>query len=229
VPVLCVVRKSLLNAGRWARWGTNLNGEPVLCAVRKWPWNAGRWAYWSTKVNGEPVWCAARKWLWNAGRWARWSTKLNDETRRLGHSAKRSAAVRGQAGRGATVAGRHRPGAAEPIVEIFCLPGFVADRGPICSSRGSPPHFSPHVRDPSLSLASLNPRDDAALVQSSSYWYLVLDGHLSDFCCKFSVGGCGKNDFTIVSLMLERENSNLVRVLWVGWAGGGSWSSCFGV
>jgi hypothetical protein len=41
--------------------------------------------------------CAVRKWLWNAGRWALWSTKLNDETRRLGQSSKRSAAVRGQA------------------------------------------------------------------------------------------------------------------------------------
>jgi hypothetical protein len=95
--------------------------------------------------------CAARKWLWNAGRSARRSTKLNDETRRLGHSAKRNAAVRGQAGKGATVAGRRRPGAAEPIVGIFCLPGFVADGGPICSSRGSRPHFFPRVRDPSLS------------------------------------------------------------------------------
>jgi hypothetical protein len=75
---------------------------------------------------------------------------LNDETRRLGQRAKRSAAVRGQAGRGATVAGRRRPGAAEPIVGIFCLPGFVADRGPICFSSGSRPHFFPHTRDPSL-------------------------------------------------------------------------------
>jgi len=45
------------------------------------------------------VLCAVRKWLWNAGRWALWSTKLNDETRRLGQSSKRSAAVRGQADR----------------------------------------------------------------------------------------------------------------------------------
>jgi hypothetical protein len=45
------------------------------------------------------------------------------------------------------VAGGRRPGAAEPIVGIFCLPGFVADRGPICFSSGSRPHFFPHVRD----------------------------------------------------------------------------------
>ncbi len=65
---------------------------------------------------------------------------MNDETReRLGQSAKRSAAVRGQAGRGATMAGRRRPGAAEENGEIFCLPGFVADRGPVwfSSSRTS--------------------------------------------------------------------------------------------
>jgi len=38
------------------------------------------------------------------------STKVNGETReRLGQSAKRSAAVRGQAGKGAIVAGRVRP------------------------------------------------------------------------------------------------------------------------
>jgi hypothetical protein len=57
--------------------------------------------------NTVTVMCAVRKWLWNAGRWAPVSTKVNGETReRLGQSAKRSAAVRGQAGRGATVAGR---------------------------------------------------------------------------------------------------------------------------
>jgi hypothetical protein len=54
------------------------------------------------------------------------STKVNGE--RLGQSAKRSVAVRGQAGRGATVAGRPLPGAAEQKVRIFCLSGFVAGR-----------------------------------------------------------------------------------------------------
>ncbi len=50
---------------------------------------------------------------------------MNDETcERLGQSAKRSAAVRGQAGRGATVAGRRRPGAAEQNVGIFCPTRF---------------------------------------------------------------------------------------------------------
>ncbi len=57
------------------------------------------------------------------------STKVNCETReRLGQSAKRSVAVRGQAGRGATVAGRRLPGAAEQKVRIFCLSGSVAGR-----------------------------------------------------------------------------------------------------
>jgi len=42
------------------------------------------------------------------------STKVNGETlERLGQSAKRSAAVGGQAGRGASVAGRRLPGATE--------------------------------------------------------------------------------------------------------------------
>ncbi len=67
------------------------------------------------------------------------STKVNSETReRLGQSAKRNAAVCGQAGRGATVAGRRLPGAAEQKGGIFCLPGFVEDRGQIFL----------HVRDP---------------------------------------------------------------------------------
>ncbi len=108
----------------------------------------------STLENEGERWncvlCAVRKWQWIAGTWARWSTTLNDETRRLGQSAKRSDAVRGQAGRGATVAGRRRPGAAEPIVRIFCLLGFVADRGSICFSSGSRPHFFPHVRNQSI-------------------------------------------------------------------------------
>ncbi len=65
------------------------------------------------------------------------STKVNSETReRLGQRAKRNAAVRGQAG--ATVAGRRVPGAAEQKGGIFCLPGFVEDRGQIFL----------HVRDP---------------------------------------------------------------------------------
>ncbi len=57
------------------------------------------------------------------------STKGNGETReRLGQSTKRSVAVRGQAGRGATMAGRRLPGAAEQKFRNFCLSGFVAGR-----------------------------------------------------------------------------------------------------
>jgi hypothetical protein len=44
------------------------------------------------------------------------------------------------------VAGRCLPGW---DVGIFCLPGFVADRGQICFSHGSLPRFFLHVRDPS--------------------------------------------------------------------------------
>jgi len=62
-----------------------------------------------------------------------------DETVRYGQSAKRSTAVRGQAGRGATVAGRRLPGAAEEKVGIFCLPSFVEDLGQIGFSRSSSP------------------------------------------------------------------------------------------
>jgi hypothetical protein len=51
------------------------------------------------------------------------STKVNGETREsLEQSAKRSAAVRGQAGRGAIVARRRLPGVAEQKIGIFCLP-----------------------------------------------------------------------------------------------------------
>jgi len=77
------------------------------------------------------------------------STKVNRETReRLGQSAKRSAAVRGQAGSAATVAGRRPPGATEQNIGIFCLPGFVADRGHIRFSKLQ--RFFLHVRDPSV-------------------------------------------------------------------------------
>jgi len=58
-----------------------------------------------------------------------------------GQSAKLSAAVRGQAGRGATVAGRRRAGAAEMKFGIFCLPGFVEGRGQTFFSRGSLQRF----------------------------------------------------------------------------------------
>jgi hypothetical protein len=51
------------------------------------------------------------------------------------------------------VAGRRLPGAAEENVGIFCLPGFVADRGPIWFSSSSLPHFFLHVRDPRFSLS----------------------------------------------------------------------------
>jgi hypothetical protein len=74
---------------------------------------------------------------------------------RLGQSAKQSATVRGQAGRGATGAGKRLPVSAEQKVGIFCLPGFVEDRGQIyasraavCFSRGSLPRLFLHVRDP---------------------------------------------------------------------------------
>jgi hypothetical protein len=78
-------------------------------------------------------------WLWRIGRWAQVSTKVNGETRaRLGQSAKRSATIRGQAGRGATVAGRRLPGVAEQKLGIFCLPAFVEDHGQIRFSRHAP-------------------------------------------------------------------------------------------
>jgi hypothetical protein len=48
------------------------------------------------------------------------------------------------------MAGRRLPCAAEQNVGIFCLPGFVADRGQIGFSRGSLPRFFLHVRDPSV-------------------------------------------------------------------------------
>jgi len=77
------------------------------------------------------------------------STNVNGETReRLGQSARRSAAVRGQARKGATMAGRRLPDAAERKLGIFCLLGFVEDRGRICISRGSLPRFFLRVRDP---------------------------------------------------------------------------------
>ncbi|CAK9274867.1 unnamed protein product [Sphagnum jensenii] len=80
-----------------------------------------------------------RKWLCNAGRWARVSTKVNGETReRLGQSAKRSAAVRGQAGRGATVAGRRlrvrpsrTPGFSACQV-LWLIPGRCASCAAVC-------------------------------------------------------------------------------------------------
>jgi hypothetical protein len=46
--------------------------------------------------------------------------------------------------------GRRLPGVAEQNVGIFCLSGFVADRGRICFSRGSLPRSFLRVRDPSV-------------------------------------------------------------------------------
>jgi len=47
----------------------------------------------------------------------------------------------GRGAKGRSVAGRRLPGAAEQKVGIFCLPGFVEERGQICFSRGSLPPF----------------------------------------------------------------------------------------
>jgi len=58
------------------------------------------------------------------------STKVNGETReRLRQSAKRSATVCGQAGRGATVKADVCWGCGRAASRDFCLPGFVEDRG----------------------------------------------------------------------------------------------------
>jgi hypothetical protein len=58
------------------------------------------------------------------------STKVNGETReRLGQSAKRSATVCGQAGRGATVEADVCWGCGRVASRDFCLPGFVEGRG----------------------------------------------------------------------------------------------------
>ncbi len=68
-------------------------------------------------------------------RWAwRWTVR---HVRDSNQSAKQSAAVRGQARRAATVASRRLPSVAEHKVEIFCLSGFVEDRGQICFWRSS--------------------------------------------------------------------------------------------
>ncbi len=70
------------------------------------------------------------------------STKVNGETRaRLGLIAKQSAAVRGQVGRAATVAGRCLLGAIEQKFGIFYLPGFTEDRRQICFLCSNHPHF----------------------------------------------------------------------------------------
>jgi hypothetical protein len=64
------------------------------------------------------------------------STKVNRETReRLGRSAKRSAAVRGQAGRGGTVARRCLPGAAEQNVGLLACQVLWLTAGRSASSR----------------------------------------------------------------------------------------------
>ncbi len=72
-------------------------------------------------------------WLWRIGRCSQVSTKVKRETReRVGQSAKRSAAILGQAGRGATVAWQTSAGCGRAQSRIFCLPGFVEDRGQSC-------------------------------------------------------------------------------------------------
>jgi hypothetical protein len=64
------------------------------------------------------------------------------------------------------VAGRRRPGAAEQNVGIFCVPGIVADRGPICFSSGSLLRFFPHVRDPREGVA-MEERETSSARRSS--------------------------------------------------------------
>jgi hypothetical protein len=82
------------------------------------------------------------------------STKVNRETReRLGRSAKRSAAVRGQAGRGGTVARRRLPGAAEQNVGLsacqvlWLIAGRSASGTAVCraSSFMCATHLSCHI------------------------------------------------------------------------------------
>jgi hypothetical protein len=51
------------------------------------------------------------------------------------------------------MAGRHLPGVAEQNVGIFSLPGFAADSGQSCFSRGSLRRFFLHVRDLSVSFS----------------------------------------------------------------------------
>jgi len=47
----------------------------------------------------------------------------------------------GRGAKGRNVAGRRLPGEAEQKDGIFCLRGFVEERGRICFSRGSQPRF----------------------------------------------------------------------------------------
>jgi hypothetical protein len=61
-----------------------------------------------------------------------WQADICRTMVRLGQSAKRSTTVRGQAGRGATVAGRRLPGAVEQKVDFSCLSGFLEDHEQIC-------------------------------------------------------------------------------------------------
>jgi hypothetical protein len=76
------------------------------------------------------------------------------------------------------VAGGRPPGAAEPIVGIFCLPGFVAERGPIRFSSGSRLYFFPHVRDRlslSLSLSSSSSSSSRFLLSSLRLNIVILE------------------------------------------------------
>jgi hypothetical protein len=60
-------------------------------------------------------------WLRRIGRWARRSSVglIGETPERLGQSAKQSTTVCGQAGRGATVAGRHPPAVQESRKSVF--------------------------------------------------------------------------------------------------------------
>ncbi len=74
------------------------------------------------------------------------STKVNGETReRPGQSAKRSAAIRGQAGRGATVAWQTSAGCGRPESRDF-LPARFCGRSRADLFRAS--RFFLHLRDP---------------------------------------------------------------------------------
>ncbi len=95
-----------------------------------------------SKNSFVPIKILLFPWLWKIGRRAQVSTKVNGETReKLRQSAKRSAAVRGQAQWKADVC-RVRIFR----VRIFGLPGVVEDRGQICFSRGSSALFPSWAR-----------------------------------------------------------------------------------
>jgi hypothetical protein len=125
-----------------AVWGTMNKGSEELEPIIIWDRKLGSWDGSIVRKTEEnviqriflrntvPVLCALKKWLWNAEGWARrWTVKLVRDSGRVLNGAPQFV---GRPERELQWKAGCDPGERQ----IFCLPGFVADRTQIYFSHG---------------------------------------------------------------------------------------------